>query len=275
MSSKIFAVEVLNKTRHHLYTTWLFNVNDIKTMVFPSLLFALSTGTALLRIQDKITTLEAFLFLVKRIPHVVISTYCHLLCFTVNNHRQEQSILEDQLNKPWRPLPTKRITISQARYLGFASYGWALSTTFILRCDKRICLFLFLLFYLYNDIGGDSRHWLIRNLLNAGGFTTFGAGALQVAMKDKIPSSVLPWILLVAAAVATTVHSQDMCKYKVFRPQCLRIFKALMLTIWQQMTRKVTKRLIVRPCPYALAIFRLVGASQLLWQYGPSAAHLS
>ncbi|KAF2870612.1 UbiA prenyltransferase family [Massariosphaeria phaeospora] len=130
--------------------------------------------------------------------------------FSISNQRQPASIHEDSLNKPWRPIPSQRITPSQANTLfsvvtvmglvysglfgGLGPYLIQLAAT-----------------YMYNDLGGAQGHHVIRDFLNAVGMTSWVFGCIDVAAgpgfhftsADLIPSAVL------AAAITTTIAIQD------------------------------------------------------------------
>jgi hypothetical protein len=86
---------------------------------------------------------------------------------------------EDALNKPWRPLPSKRLAMSQALLL-----RWSLFPA---------CLLLSIYFdvfipgvalsvgiWLHNELRFDS-HWFTRNVTNALGYLAFGSGASILA----------------------------------------------------------------------------------------------
>lgn len=53
-------------------------------------------------------------------------------------------------------------------------------------------------------------NWLLRNVLNACGFTCFASGALEVALQSPTEPEMIPWLLVIAGVVWTTVHTQDM-----------------------------------------------------------------
>ncbi len=81
------------------------------------------------------------------------------------------------MNKPWRPLPSGRVTPAQARV-----FRWCL-TIFCLGLSSlrgRVVLFssagLTLVEILHDDIG-LSGNLLLKNLCNVGGYTTFELGA--------------------------------------------------------------------------------------------------
>ncbi|KAI9711722.1 MAG: hypothetical protein M1820_001866 [Bogoriella megaspora] len=193
-----------DRVRYHAYTIWLFNVNDFKTIVFPSTLFALFYSISI----DKS---PGTLVLLARLPKVFLWTWTNLLTFTVNNQRQPLAITEDALNKPWRPLPSGRLTPSQAYYLSLFTY--ALSITVSLLCGAGLipCLLLFCFGYLHNDLGLGDVDPIARNALNGCGFSSFAAGATEIALHVRgLDRDAIIWLNVIAAVVFCTIHTQDM-----------------------------------------------------------------
>lgn len=189
---------------YHLFTLWLFTVNDLKTMVFPS------TAFALFNLGNMETNLFTF---VNQLPYILIWTWINLLAFTVNNQRSTSSVMEDKLNKPWRPFPSGRLTPENARILGVYAYLLAQATSVLAGGGLAQSSLLWVLGYIYNDRGGADSGFVVRNLLNAAGFISFASGALEVATGGKTVLNNGPmvlWLAVIAAVVATTVHSQDM-----------------------------------------------------------------
>lgn len=186
----------------HCYTLWLFVVNDIKTMVVPSTAFAFFTSHAYHWI-----TLSIF---IQRLPMILSWALINLLAFAVNNQRHPASIKEDILNKPWRPIPSGRITATDSAILGRLVYSLAISANFILGGGHRESILLAFLGWLYNDKGWGNSHWFPRNTLNAAGFTSFASGAVSVSLQSRNLPQITPWLGMVAAIVGTTVHLQDM-----------------------------------------------------------------
>ncbi|KAH7140351.1 hypothetical protein B0J13DRAFT_557554 [Dactylonectria estremocensis] len=87
--------------------------------------------------------------------------------------------------------------------LGFATYAGGLPETLV----------LFVLNWLYNDLGLANDHWVLRNLLNALGITCIGAGATRVTFGpvDALDHQALhKWWLLCAGMILTTIHGQDL-----------------------------------------------------------------
>lgn len=193
-----------NSIRYNVLTLWLFTVNDFKTMILPSTLFALFTSNYM---GIDISTF------IRRMPYVLVWTWMNLLAFTVANQRRPSSVMEDRINKPWRPMPSGRLTPESAYTLGVYAYLLAQVTSILVGGGTAQSILLWMLGYIYNDRGGADRGFIIRNVLNAAGFTSFASGALEVATGGGYVignRSIMAWLGVVAAVVATTVHTQDM-----------------------------------------------------------------
>ena len=194
---------LLSTFGYHTYTLWLFTVNDLKTMVFPSTAFAFANCGHM----------EATSEFLSRLPHVLFWTWVNLLAFAVNNQRNPSAITEDRLNKPWRPIPSGRLSADNARKLGIFAYVLAQVASLLAGGGIVQSTLLSVLGYVYNELGGGDSGYVVRNTLNAAGFTSFASGALEVASGGISVITVKPilaWLALIAATVATTVHSQDM-----------------------------------------------------------------
>lgn len=104
-------------------------------------------------------------------------TWLHLLQFCVSN--QSLSPHEDALNKPWRPVPSGRITLRTA-----AALRWFLLPLCFLCSIHYDVLSAGIVFpigvLLHNELKLDS-HWFTRNALNALGYAVFDAGATTIA----------------------------------------------------------------------------------------------
>lgn len=56
-----------------------------------------------------------------------------------------------------------------------------------------------------------NRYWLARNLLNAGGMSSFAAGALSVMQQSPMSRTATSHMTIIATIVRTTIHIQDLC----------------------------------------------------------------
>jgi 4-hydroxybenzoate polyprenyltransferase len=202
--------QLLEVARYHAYSIWLFTVSDIKTIIAPSLLFALFTSPALSVFGMREADTADFL---RRTPLVLFWLWINLLPFNIDNQRHPDSIDEDAVNKPWRTLPSKRMRPEQARNLMLVLYPLAIITSLRVGGTEQ-CLSLVALGFWYNNLQGADSSFIVRNLINAAGFNRFTTGALEVALGGRgiqSPStSLLVWQAIIAGIVFTTVQTQDM-----------------------------------------------------------------
>ncbi|KAI1188031.1 UbiA prenyltransferase family-domain-containing protein [Nemania serpens] len=147
-----------------------------------------------------------------RSPRVIFWVWINLLPFTIDNQRQPAAIIEDRQNKPWRPMPSGRMTEAQAKALMLVFYLLAISTSLRLG-GLRQSLSLIVLGYGYNDLGLADWHWVSRNAINALGFCSFASGALDVMLgrsHSGLRFNVSGWLSIIAGVVFSTVQTQDM-----------------------------------------------------------------
>lgn len=177
-----------------LVTIFLFVKSDIKTTLIP--ITILSASSAPLCTPDRIFPVVWWIFL-------------HLLQFDTSN--QIQDVEEDAKNKPIRPLPAGRISLSHATILrwGLVPACWIIS---VLHSGpvlfSSIALVLFTI--LYNELQGH-RHWLTKNIVTAIGFASFEVGGTFIAGCDArhIDAVGRLSIAISTAVFATTIHTQD------------------------------------------------------------------
>ena len=194
---------------YHLYTLHLFTASDLKTILIPETFFAISSvlsGSLLLTKNSSQPVTE----IVTRIPLVALWIWINLLPFNISNQRRPSAVLEDRTNKPWRPIPSERISARDAKWLMVALYAAALAVSVFLDCLVP-SVTLIVLGCTYNDLGGADYSCVIRNLINAAGFTCFASGATMVASGHDaaLNGKAYLWFLLIVAIVASTVQMQD------------------------------------------------------------------
>lgn len=190
------------------YTAWLFNLTDLKTIVGPTALFALLGALA----GPVLTTTDAapsFSTLLYRTPITILWLWVNVLLFTLDNQRQAGGIEEDRLNKPWRPIPAKRITPEQTFYTLLAMIPVAIVFS-ALTGPLRECLVLLFLNCWYNNWGGGDTNWFVRSFLNGLGFINYGAGALRLATQAQISEAGVQWLLVYGLVVLSTIQVQDL-----------------------------------------------------------------
>ena len=136
----------------------------------------------------------------------------NLLQFTVSNQSVPKSVNEDRINKPFRAIPSGKISVYHATILRWVlvpvcighSMLYSLLVTFT-------SAFLIILTILYNEFDISSNGPL-RNVFNALGYACFGSGAILVASPDpsKLSNVALKAITLnLFFVLLTTIHAQD------------------------------------------------------------------
>ncbi|KAL3302999.1 UbiA prenyltransferase [Colletotrichum asianum] len=197
---------------YHLKTVYLFTKSDFKTIVLPQMLFAVSSIlTNGFRDHNTPPPLTLTTFF-KPLIHAVIWVYANLFLQSLANQRLPGSITEDAANKPWRPLPSGRITSDQTRQIAlhlvpalmiFGAYSGAYRET------TSFISFV----WMYNDLDASNASIWWRNVTNALGYMTFSAGALAITggrVEYVLSNTGVMWIMMTGAVILTTVHAQDL-----------------------------------------------------------------
>ncbi len=192
----------------HLYSLWFLNLSDLKTIVGPST--TSSTVIALFAHRFHLPP-SSPISIAGRVPLAVFWCWINLLPFAISNQCQPGAIREDLLNKPWRPLPSKRLSPSQARVWMSTLYPLAVCVSAFLGGLKQ-SLALICFGHCYNDRGGANVNFLVRNIINAAGFISFAFGATDVLLGSFVPlaMSLARWFATIGFVVVTTVQVQDM-----------------------------------------------------------------
>ncbi|KAJ7319084.1 UbiA prenyltransferase family-domain-containing protein [Mycena albidolilacea] len=179
---------------YHVNTLWLFTKSDFMTTMIPISLFAI--------VAAPMTSIH-------NIPHLVFWLWFHLLSFNTSN---QTASLEDETNKPDRPLPAGRITLRDAIILRWTLMPvcWVLSLAYS-REAMFASMALSVFTMMYNELRGSGAHFMFRYALNGLGFAAFEAGTTLVAKNDKSCLDNAGWlaIFLSASIFATTIFAQD------------------------------------------------------------------
>ncbi|KAI0644115.1 UbiA prenyltransferase family [Trametes meyenii] len=188
MSSSVHPLDV----GHFLYTLYLFTRSDLKTIVVPTTLFG--------------TVASPFSPTVRQV--LLRGAWVWLGLLQVDVANQIINPAEDMINKPWRPLPAKRISHKHAFILRWLTPAVWIALSFILHVPAAgIALTISNIFY--HELGG-AEHWLSKNICNAAGYASFNAGATGIMSP---PLSISPASVraqtLNALLILTTIHAQD------------------------------------------------------------------
>ena len=194
----------------HLHTVWLFTLNDLKSIVFPETAFAVFSALSGRSLTTNATPCLADIL--RRLPYIILWNWTNCLLFDVANQRLPQAILEDKFNKPWRPLPSKRLTSDEARRtLLILVPAVFLVSHYLGGLFEAVAMIS--LTWMYNDLGGADENYVLRNLINACGFVCYSSGATTVAIgfgQHKLNHKAHIWLIIVGAIVFSTLQMQDM-----------------------------------------------------------------
>lgn len=150
--------------------------------------------------------------ILKRLPRVVLWNWLNLLLFNIANQRLPGSIQEDMINKPWRAIPSKRLTPDEARRLLLAVIPIALFGVWFLGGVTET-LAMITLTWMYNDLGGADENYLVRNIINALGCICYSSGSIVVAAgygTYELNQQSRVWLKIVGAIIFSTIQMQDL-----------------------------------------------------------------
>lgn len=191
----------------HLYSIFLFTRSDLKTIVFPQTVFAISAALSLQK--------DDLGIIASRLPQLILWIWLLLLVECIANQRLPDSIEEDAINKPWRALPSGRLLPEEALKILRVVIPVTAATAFTLGAFTPTVSFMVLV-WMYNDLEGSDVGPISKNLLNAGGLASWGWGGIAVlsggasALEAQTWNVLAKWILLTGAVVITTIHAQDL-----------------------------------------------------------------
>ncbi|CAI6336780.1 unnamed protein product [Periconia digitata] len=194
---------------YHAYTLFLFTASDIAAVLLPQSFFAISFALSpTLNGGIHISPYTIF----SRLPAAMFWVWLHLLVLDLSNQRRPDSVAEDKLNKPWRPIPSGRLQPHHARQLLIFSipFLYVLSSQALGGEPETVALFV--LNWIYNDLDA-AEHMILRNILNALGITFIGAGATAVLTGESVGSENVrgrEWLFACAGVLATTIQAQDL-----------------------------------------------------------------
>ncbi|KAG2121740.1 UbiA prenyltransferase family, partial [Suillus clintonianus] len=188
------AASTLHRALHHFKTAWLFTRSDFKTFIFPVMVTAIIASP-------------------RHTPLAVCRTLCwlwfHLLQFNVSN--QSYSAQEDVVNKPWRPLPSGRISVEDARSLRWGLLFLCLGLSSLFSFNALISSAAsIVVMILYDDLR-LSHHPIFRNLRNVAAFVTGGVGcSLTLSGGSSLDGTSVKAISCTALVILLTVHAHDL-----------------------------------------------------------------
>lgn len=186
---------------------WLFTESNFLTFVVPNTAFGILGALS----GRSLTTQEnpSVVDVLQRLPLVMFFNWSNVFIFDLANQRLPESVKEDLANKPWRPLPTGRVSSEQTRRLMLIAIPVVLALNFTFGVWRETALIL-ILTWLYNDLkGGDE---IIRDLIIALAFALYNWGSLRIAIgaQTDITKQGYTWIAIISGVILTTMQVQDL-----------------------------------------------------------------
>ncbi|KXH69363.1 UbiA prenyltransferase [Colletotrichum salicis] len=190
----------------HLKTLYLFTRSDVKTVLAPQIIFIIA---AVFSRESLTTTFDRTnCSTIQRLPLAILWIWLNLIVCGISNQRLTDSIVEDEHNKPWRPLAAKRLTPPQAQRILLGMIPLVVAVSAVLG-GFRPTISMMTLLWMYNDLDGSSINIWARNAINTGGIMCFSAGALEILSGGDLLPKAWAWIGVTGAVIATTVQALD------------------------------------------------------------------
>ncbi|KAK0671264.1 UbiA prenyltransferase family-domain-containing protein [Cercophora samala] len=190
------------------FLIWQFTENDFPTFILPNSAFGIFGALAGPRLFSDETgpTVSEVLW---RVPIVILYNWYMTFIFDLANQRGADSVEEDRINKPWRPIPSGYATMEHARILLLSSIPLAMAMNWYLGVFFE-GIWILVLVWMYNDLrGGDH---MLRDPLIAAGSLGFNGGSLRLAggVGRTVNDEGHLWTVMIAAVILTTGYIQDL-----------------------------------------------------------------
>ena len=186
---------------------WAFTESDFLTFVIPNTMFGVFAALAGLGLVEGKVVSPVNVAL--RLPLIVWFNWYLTFLFDCANQRSPESVREDLINKPWRPLPSGKITPEETRRTMLFGVPIAYAMSYALGVEQETGL-NFILVWLYNDLrGGDE---IIRDAILAIAYGIYNLASLRIAIGKEgvVTERGWAWIAIVSGIILTTMQVQDL-----------------------------------------------------------------
>lgn len=187
--------------------------------------------------------------------------YLHQLMCNVSN--QARTGDEDSVNKPWRPLPTRRLTEVQAVVLRWAIAVLCICASLAFGHDvAATSAATVLVTFVYDELG-LSDHYIGKNLCNIGGYTMLEVGTTKlmgtissplrvygalmdmslIGVSRDLDATATTAICISGVLIFTTIQTQDFADvvgdqakgrvtFPIYAPEASRVATLIAVTSW-------------------------------------------
>lgn len=186
---------------------WGFVESDFFTFAVPNTTFGLVSALATSRVLEGPRPL--LVDVLRRGPSVLFFNFYSLLLFDLANQQSPESVEEDRVNKPWRPIPSGLITSEQTRQAILFIALSALGFNYTLGIWNE-GLMVQILSYYYNELKGGNG--LLRDVIIAISYALANGTSLKLAIgpENSISLEGQLWIAVISTIILTTMHIQDL-----------------------------------------------------------------
>ncbi|KAL2273703.1 hypothetical protein FJTKL_04157 [Diaporthe vaccinii] len=228
-----------SQLRDILSLAHLITESNIKAFVTPTVLCGMMAVGSGLVTTDSPTWLEV----AAAFPKVALYIWLWDLWFDCSNQKDPGSIEEDRVNKPWRAIPSGRLSVEGAQRWYVVSACIMPAVAALLGGLPEAIAFM-LETWAYDSLGGGSTWWG-RSMINPLFFSTGQLGATRVvavATSTTVSKAGYEWCILHALLILTTIHTQD---FRDFEGDKARGRNTLPLAMGEGLTRVVMSSFIV------------------------------
>ncbi|KAH9958196.1 UbiA prenyltransferase family-domain-containing protein [Russula dissimulans] len=222
-----FILRLLSAVRYHLYTAMLFTWTDYKTIFFPITVFACATAPV-----------QSF----SSLFHCCAWVWFHQLLCNVSN--QARSRDEDKVNRPWRPLPSGRITEPQAVALRWSTVVFCMFLSSIYDQDLVLTTMgLVATTFTYDELGAAG-NVVGKALCTAAGYVAFEVGATTIIGANHTMDFVsVTAVTISGILIFTAIQAQDFpdvegdkavgrMTFPIYAPELSRLLTLLATVAW-------------------------------------------
>jgi 4-hydroxybenzoate polyprenyltransferase len=188
---------------------WDFIQDDVFGFVIPSSIFGILSALSFSANLSSPDPSSSILHVLQRAPLVLLFNLANIVIWDLSNQRAPESVDEDRVNKPWRPIPSGRITPCQTRKVLLVSLPLVLVLNYALGVHADGLLLLTLGFY-YNDLKGSDE--VCRDAIIALCYTLANKISFQIAIgpESAINHRGYVWIATIGLVALSTMHTQDL-----------------------------------------------------------------
>lgn len=195
---------------------WEFTESDFPTFVVPNTAFGVLAALAATPLVNTSGPPATWLSVLQNFPAVLFFNWWHTLIFDLSHQWAPQSVAEDSINKPWRPIPKGKITGDQTRRLILAIIPVSLGLNYYMNVwDQGVLIHV--ITWMYNELGGCDEWFFVRDMCTACAFAMFNSGALKVASGCYLNDNQCDvnrlgriWTGIISTVIFTTMQVQDL-----------------------------------------------------------------